>query len=272
VVRVGYGLPEPEAVRDEVRCYAMGSQTRSAEIIQAFADGVKGEVIREGRKYPGGDVAVWGLLRGAKELRKEVKDSGFTYYAVDHGYIGREESFRVTRNGFQQTEIVDRPLDRWQRLKDKYRVKPKEWRKGGSYILLAMSSTMVYEYFDDVGWQGTIEYHLKNYSDRPVVVRKKHDRESLQSQLEKAWCVVTHASMVAVDAVIAGVPVFVTGPSIARPMGLTDLKKIEEPVFPEREAWFRSLAYAQFTMQDMRKGLVKPLLDENPFTYDHWGR
>lgn len=254
-----------------MRCYALGSQTRSAEIMTAFSDGVKGEVIREGAKYSTGDVALWGLLRGAKELRQQVKANGSTYYAVDHAYIGREEQFRVTRNGFQQTEVFDRPIDRWQGLKDKFRIQVKDWRKGGSYILLAMSSTAVYQYFDEIGWEDRISYQLRQVTDRPILVRKKAHTESLEGQLSRAWCVVTHASMVAVDAVIAGVPVFVTGPSVARPMGRTDLRLIEEPVFPEREAWFRSLAYAQFNLKDMRRGFVKPWLDENPVSYDHHG-
>lgn len=255
-----------------MRCYALGSNTRGAEVVRAFSDGVSGEYIREGSKYSGGDVALWGLLRGAKELRQQVKADGSTYYALDHAYIGREQNFRVTRNGFQQTEIFDCPKDRWKRIQDKYRPEVKDWRRGGSYILLAMSSTMVYEYFDEIGWEDRIRYQLRQYTDREIVTRKKVGLgEGLQSQLAKAWCVVTHASMVAVDAVLAGVPVYVTGPSVARPMGQTDLRKIEEPVFPEREQWFRSLAYAQFDLKDMQRGIVKPWLDENPVEYDHRG-
>lgn len=253
-----------------MRCYALGSNTRGAEVVQAFCDGVKGDFIREGDKYSGGDVAVWGLLRGAKELRQKVKAEGSTYYAIDHAYIGREENFRVTRNGFQQTNIVERPIDRWQALKDKYRPQVKDWRKGGSYILLALSSTSLYEHFDEVGWEERTRYYLRQHTDREIVTRRKAMRD-LGTQLSKAWCVVTHTSMVAVDAVIAGVPVYLTGPSIALPMGQSDLSKIEEPVFPDREAWFRSLAYAQFTLKDMRRGVVKPLLDENPEGYSHYG-
>jgi hypothetical protein len=213
-----------------MRCYALGANTRAAEVMQAFAEGVKGDFIREGDKYSGGDIAVWGLLRGASELRKKVKERGETYYAVDHAYIGREEYFRVTRNGFQQTVVVERPKDRWKMLTDRYRPEVKPWRRGGSYILLAMSSSSLYEHFDQVGWENTMRYYLRQYTDREVVTRRKALKD-LPEQLNKAWAVVTHASMVAVDAVIAGVPVYLTGPSIAVPMGQTDLKKIEEPVF-----------------------------------------
>ncbi len=129
---------------------------------------------------------------------------------------------------------------------------------------------MVYEYFDIAGYEGLVKHEIKCFTDRPIVVRKKGSSEGLQEQLAKAWCVVTHASMVAVDAVMAGVPVVVTGPSIAKPMA-TEMRYIETPVFPEREPWFRSLAYAQFSQKDMRRGIVKPLLDENPEDYEHHG-
>jgi hypothetical protein len=255
-----------------MRCYALGSATRAAEVLLAFAEGLKGaELIREANaKYKGTDIVLWGLLRGAKELREQCKAAGHNYYAVDHAYIGRQDYFRVTRNGFQQTEVFARPPDRWEALSKRFNLKVKPWRRGGEYILLAMSSSFNYEYFDCVGWEGVVTQQLRQYTDRPIVVRKKHEKD-LQQQLARAWCVVTHTSMVAVDAVLAGVPVYVTGPSVARPMGLTDLSKVEEPVFPDREAWFRSLAYAQFDLKDMKRGVVKPALDEYPYEYDHRG-
>ena len=68
------------------------------------------------------------------------------------------------------------------------------------------------------GWEDRTRYYLRPHTDREIVTRRKALRD-LPEQLTKAWCVVTHASMVAVDAVIAGVPVYLTGPSIALPMG-----------------------------------------------------
>lgn len=250
-----------------MRLYALGSQTRAIEVLTALG----GELVRDANaKYKPGDCAVWGLLRGAREIRRQCLESGHNYYAVDHAYIGRETYFRVTRNGFQQTEVFQRPSDRWEALQKKYNLKVKPWRRGGEYILLAMSSPNVYEYFDCVGWADLIKTQLKQFTDRPIVVRKKHEKD-LHGQLSKAWCVVTHTSMVAVDAVLAGVPVYMTGPSIAQPVGQTDLSQIENPVFPEREGWLHSLAYAQFNLEDMKRGLVKPALDEYPVVYSHHG-
>ena len=53
--------------------------------------------------------------------------------------------------------------------------------------------------------------------------------------LEKAHCVVTFNSNVAVEALLAGTPVFVGPHSAALPMGrsVTDLGDIENPAYPD---------------------------------------
>lgn len=255
-----------------MKCYALGAQTRAAEVMHLFCEGVKGEFVRHATNvYEGGDIALWGMLRGAKELRRYCAAAGGTYYALDHAYIGRERYFRVTRNGFQQTQVFERPSERWTQLSRKCGIVMREWRRAGEYVLVAVSSPHTYEYFDIFGWPGIVQRQLREYTDRPVVLRTKAEKETLANQLRRAWAVVTWTSMVAVDAVLAGVPVFCLGPSVARPMGLAELSRIEEPIFPEREKWCHSLAYAQFKVDEMKAGIVKPLLDEFPVSYEHYG-
>ena len=80
-------------------------------------------------------------------------------------------------------------------------------------------------------------------------------RESrpLATDLEDAWCVVTHSSTAAVEAVIAGVPVFVEPTCAAAPVGRTDLD-IENPVYPEREPWVAALARRQWSREEVSSG------------------
>jgi hypothetical protein len=62
-------------------------------------------------------------------------------------------------------------------------------------------------------------------------------------------------SNAAVDAVLAGVPVFCTSPCAAYRMGHADLSKIETPHFPpDREQWAWSLAANQWTLREMASG------------------
>ena len=113
---------------------------------------------------------------------------------------------------------------------------------------------------------------LKKLTNRPIVYRPKsadthavpipgtifsYDRCKIEEDLEDAHAVVTFSSNAAVDAVLSGVPAFVLGPGIAKPVSNTDLSKIEEPWFPtekERLQWCYDLAYCQWRVEEMEDG------------------
>ena len=77
-----------------------------------------------------------------------------------------------------------------------------------------------------------------------------------------AWAVVTSISMAAIDAVCMGIPVFTSEYSAVRQLGLQDLSKIEEPVRPQREPILWSLAYNQFTPEEIASGYAREVLTE----------
>ena len=68
--------------------------------------------------------------------------------------------------------------------------------------------------------------------------------------------------MAAIDAVCMGIPVFTSEYSAVRQLGLQDLSKIGHPVRPQREPILYSLAYNQFTPQEIASGYAKQILDE----------
>jgi hypothetical protein len=68
--------------------------------------------------------------------------------------------------------------------------------------------------------------------------------------------------MCAIDAVCMGVPIFTTEYSAVRQLGLQDLSKIEEPIHPQREPILYSLAYNQFTPDEIASGYAKQILEE----------
>ena len=70
----------------------------------------------------------------------------------------------------------------------------------------------------------------------------------------------THASNAAVEAVIYGCTVFVHETSAAALVGLTDLSKVEEPVYPNRWPWLYSLAYSQFNEDELVNGTLWRLI------------
>ena len=71
----------------------------------------------------------------------------------------------------------------------------------------------------------------------------------------------TSISMCAIDAVCMGIPVFTSQYSAVRQLGLQDLSKIEEPVRPSREPILYSLAYNQFTPDEIASGFARKILE-----------
>lgn len=131
------------------------------------------------------------------------------------------------------------------------------WRERGGHVLLAMPGVHfgMALGIDVPGWCAGIGEALSRHTDRPIRVRPRDSRIPLARDLAGAWCCVTHSSNVAVDAAIAGIPVFVAPTSPAAPVGRTDLE-IESPVTPGRNRWLRSLASQHFTVAEMASGVA----------------
>ena len=214
--------------------------------------------------FSGDPIAVWGQLRGAKELLSQSKN----FYRMDHAYIGRLRFFRITKGDFQPSRIVDRPADRWEELKKEFALEVKPWRKGG-HVLVTLSAPATYWFFGVDDWPARIEKEIRKYTDRPVKIRQRDAKHSIAEDLKDAHCLVTFASNSAIDALLSGVPVLTLGPSIARPMGV-GLESIESPFYPEnREEFFRHMSYCQFTVKEFRSGFALKTADENNNNGDH---
>jgi len=244
-----------------VHIYSLGSPF-GIRACEALSKGSKGQLHTENN--PGkqqGPIAVWGQIRGAKELLSGHKE----FYRLDHSYVsgGRNEFYRMTKGDFQPSRLVKRPSDRWEKLKSRYQLEIEPWKKG-SKIVLALSMPATYDYFDIPGWAKQVQQDIKKYSDREVVVRQRKETRPLKEQLKDAHCLVTWASNSVIEALLAGVPVFPLGPSIARPMGHTNLSKLEEPLYPDnREDFFNHMAYCQFKVEDFSSGFALRTADEN---------
>jgi hypothetical protein len=196
---------------------------------------------------------MWGLLRGSPELIAQSLRREQPWVYLDHGYFHRghyEGHYRLTLCDFQQREMTERPADRW----DKLGIRLKPWRRGGD-IIVCPPSENVSKIFGLDGWEAWALKTLKAHTDRPIKVRRKSDPNGFLHAIGNAHCVVTHNSLAAVEAAVFGVPVFVDKSSAAAPIGLTDLSKIETPLYPDREMWARSLAYGQYTRAEMKAGL-----------------
>lgn len=199
---------------------------------------------------------------GMGQMVREWRKEGRPFIYRDRGYAVRggrtwlklDETKGYHRwhlNCTQMTGIEDVPSDRW----DNLRVNLDPWHEG-LHIVIADTSESYDEFHDVKGWAKQTAAELRQYTDRPIKIREKKDAMSLRDDLKQAHCLVTHGSNAAVEAVIMGCPVFVDPVSAAAPMGLTDLSRIEDPIYPDREKWAASLAYRQFTDYEVHTGVM----------------
>lgn len=167
--------------------------------------------------------------------------------------------YRWHLNSFQMQAVRHVFDDRWRAAKTDLW----PWSKSGKHIVIAEPSP-TYEKFHGIeGWTERTIAALKLVTDRPIVRRDKEMQRSgrrLHEDLKGAHCLVTHGSNAAVESVIMGCPVFVHSDSAASLVGMTDLNEIEAPIYPDREAWVRSLSYSQFSESELVDGTLWKLI------------
>jgi len=200
---------------------------------------------------------VWGQEWLTLRIVPEAYRRGRPFWTIDNGYWqpGRGTGrgyYRFCYRGMSPVLLPKTPDLR------RPAVTLTPWRENGRHVLLAMPGLQfgLALGIDVTGWTETIKERIRRHTDRPIYVRPRDSRVPLAQDLAGAWCCVTHSSNVAVDAVIAGIPVFVAPTSAAAPVGRTDLE-IEDAVTPLRKLWLRSLASQHFTVSEMRAGVAR---------------
>lgn len=194
-----------------------------------------------------------------------------TFVYWDRGYCDRvfatclangDESgfYRWHVNAFQMRTVRDVADDRWKKCKSAAMLRP--WAKGGRHIVIAAPTRTYAKFHRCESWIADTIDALARVTDRQLVIRDKeqYKRRPIQMDIEGAHCLVTHASNAAVESVILGCPVFVHESSAAALVGRTDLKQIENPVYPDRDPWLRSLAYSQFHERELTDGTLWRLI------------
>lgn len=168
--------------------------------------------------------------------------------------------YRWHINTPQMREVFDVPDDRWKFLRLDERCEQgnqlKTWNKNGDYIVVADTLPDYWNLFSDSNWMKRTVELLKRYTKRPIRVRDKESKLDLRIELANAHCLVAHGSIAAVESVVMGCPVFVEPISAAALVGSTDISQVENPVYPERMPWLRSLAYCQFTEDELCDGTL----------------
>lgn len=210
-----------------------------------------------------GGVAAYGFLRGLLPILKQAQAEERPWVYADRGYFRATYGddyggyFRLTRNHYQYQGLsAKRDADRWKRLL--MPINP--WRRGRHVLVCPPGEVFAQAIggFSAAEWEKRTLDVLMASTDRPIRVRRKPKPGvgvPLAHDLQDCHALVTFMSNTAVEALLAGVPVYCTGKSAASCMGHSDLTKIEAPLYPDhRQAWAETLASNQWTLAEIRQG------------------
>ncbi|MBI1216892.1 MAG: hypothetical protein GC185_13900 [Alphaproteobacteria bacterium] len=234
--------------------YSVPRERTSPRWARAFAQGCGGRV-ECGDRLHEGPVAMFGSP-ARFQILNQARAEGRIWYYGDHAYFGRFHYYRCTRGDWQHRGIGEPDFARFDRLA----IDIKPWRRGGAHVLLCPPDAKFAALmgFCATTWRQNVLQTLQRHTSRPIRIRERHavDRP-LDADLEDAHALVTHMSNAAVEALVAGVPVFVTGACAARAMGSDNLADIERPRRPPgRHKWAAILAANQWTLEEMAAGVL----------------
>jgi hypothetical protein len=256
----------------QVSFYLSGNPVHD-RVIQALYEGCPEEKnLIEGFKYEPADVGVvFGVYKSKVPISwprggvyRQHRGDGADMIVLETGYIKRGDGptnyYAAGFNGLNgRADFKNKssPADRFLQLG----VEVKPWREDGNHVLICgqVPWDASVDHLDYQEWRRTIEDRVGSHTRRPVVFREHPcivpNQPPLERYLKDCWAVVTLNSNSAVDAAIAGIPVFVGDKgSMAYGIANLDLKDIDNPCLQDRGYWLDCLAYTQWTPMEMSEG------------------
>lgn len=210
------------------------------------------------------------------------------FYYIDTGYVGNFPSpgnrsgkkiwHRVVKNDLQLSVPLAVDHQRWQQLlAQDPRLGWRGWKNHNEKILLVLPNPKACRYYDidcDT-WVSETTEKIKTHSDLPIETRVKGSRSernqgySIYSAFDTGvYATVSFNSIASLESVLYGIPAFVSVPCAASPIASDDLSLLRNPVKPtekEIQQQCHSLAYGQFTCEEIVNGTAWKTINETDF-------
>lgn len=230
--------------------------------------------------------AFYGRDRGTLDIVRVAEQRGDLWIMADNGYIvarnpddpGTLENrftgyYKLTRNAFQCDGKGAPDYERLTRVLLRAGMTvARKWKKPTTKgHVLVCPPIVEYErlhWHSHTHWQRYVMKILVRVArDRKIRVRYKpgdpRNREprALKDDFQNCHALITHDSNIVVEAVMAGIPCFVTGTSPATVFGNVDIWMINEPNYDfDRMEWLATLANNQWTLDEIKEGAANHLL------------
>jgi hypothetical protein len=240
-------------------------------------------------KSANADVAViWSVLwRGRMEqyqkIWNEYRKNNKPVIVIEVGGLRRNQSFKIGINGINRdADFANQNFDdkRWPLFKHDLR----PWNPTGELIVVCGQHDASEQWKGLPKMQNWIAQQIteiRKYTSRPILVRphprnqinfsekdfknvkvrlpkrdyKTYDDTDFKKTLERTWAVINHSSNPAMEAVIKGIPVFVSESSLCHDVGNTSLADINTPAMPNRITWTNWLSYTEWFKDEIEAGL-----------------
>jgi len=264
------------------------TKPRTQRYVEAFVSGTPGPFKiyqwRDLKNLPSETLIMYGILAGSGEVYKWCKKENKDFYFMDHSYFSNAHDhphwLRITKNAHCQTKLIERPADRYEKY---FKKDIKKWNKNGAKILILPPTNAIANFFNAEDWLDNTLKILRKNTDRELVVREKPynpgvgkdhvgatikvDIQSNKTPGKINWseyfACVTYNSNTIIESFVNGVPVFCDSKNCAAtPIAEIDFSKIEKPIYEDRVSLFGSLAYNNFSMQEMINGTAWRLLSD----------
>lgn len=235
------------------------------------------------------DVAViwsvlWrGRMQGYQQIWNKFRSAGKPVIVLEVGGLRRNKTFKIGINGINRdADFANQIFDdkRWPLFEHELR----PWNPTGEIIVICG------QHDSSEQWKGLPKMstwiakqitEIRRYTTRPILVRphprnsinfneddfknvkvrmpkrdfRTYDDTDFKATLERTWAVVNHSSNPAMEAVIRGIPVFVSESSLCHDVGNISLADINTPAMPNRHTWANKLAYTEWFEDEIAQGL-----------------
>jgi hypothetical protein len=209
---------------------------------------------------PGDCLVLWNRMPRHEQYAREYEKCGAQVLIAENAWLGPDEKFEhwfaLCLNHHNGCGKWYEGLEkRWPKLG----VTLKPWRKHGQHILVlpqrGIGERGVAMPRD---WTAKVTRRLRKYTDRPIRVRShpgKRPHPPLEPDLENCHAVVTWGSGAAIKALVMGIPVIYEMVDwIGGDAATFGISNIEKPYLDDRERMFESLAWAQWTGEEIASG------------------
>ncbi len=208
---------------------------------------------------PGDVLILWNRYERFEPEARLYEHVGAKVIIVENGFIGKDKDGRQLyamalsqHSGAGQWYVGQD--DRWGRLG----IDTQPWRLQGREIVILPQRGMGKQGTAmPRDWPMTVVERLKKVTDRPIRIRPHpgQNREDPCYDMQDAWAAVTWASGAGIKAIVGGISVFCDFPKwIGAPASTVGIDDIENRFLGDRYPMLNRLAYAQWTIEEIKTG------------------